>query len=116
MANKMADIAVCGCVVTTPELHKTVVEKYGVASRWKQMYLTYDMIRLAWLNEKIVNEAAEILRKYKLNVDEFDTAHDLHNVLNEKYTELFMVSRVTPNPSNAYLNLKLEYRAKSRLA
>lgn len=92
MANKMADIAICGRVITTPEVHKTAVEKLGVASIKQKMYEIGNMFKWAWINERIVKEAADIYRRYELNAYECETAHELYNVINKKYAEIFSVS------------------------
>lgn len=92
MANKMADIAVCGRVITTPEVHKTAVEKLGVASMRQKLHEISHMFKWAWRNERIVKEATDTYRKYELNANEFETAQELYNVINKKYAEIFLVS------------------------
>lgn len=92
MANKMADIAICGRVVTTPEVHRIVLEKLGVASMKDKMRNISNMFKWVWTNERIVKEATKMYRKYELNANEFETARELYNVINKKYTEIFLVS------------------------
>ncbi|XP_014470247.1 PREDICTED: putative phosphoenolpyruvate synthase isoform X3 [Dinoponera quadriceps] len=91
MANKMADIAICGRVITTPEVHKIAVEKLGVASMKQKMSDISNMFKWAWINERIVKEATNVYRKYELNANEFETARELYSVINKKYTEIFML-------------------------
>lgn len=92
MANKMADIAVCGRVVTTPEVHKTAVKKLGVAGMRQKMRDISNMFKWAWINERIVKEATNMYHKYELNANEHETAHELYNAINKKYAEIFLVS------------------------
>lgn len=92
MANKMSDLALCGRVVTTPEVHEAAIEKYGIVSKWRGMYLMYDMLKLMWTNEATVKRAIDIFHNYTLNANKFDTSHDLYSTLNKKYGELFLVS------------------------
>lgn len=93
IANKVADIALCGRVIITPELHRIVVKKHGIASTWQQMYLIYDMIKTVWINEKTVKETVDMYHKYDLNVNGIDTARNLYNLLNKKYGDLFILGK-----------------------
>lgn len=95
MANKMIDLAVCGRVVTTPEIHEAAIEKYGIASKRRNMYTTYDMLKSMWTNEATVKRTIDISNNYTLNANEFDTSHDLYGVLDKKYGEIFPVSHHT---------------------
>ncbi|KYN05755.1 putative phosphoenolpyruvate synthase, partial [Cyphomyrmex costatus] len=93
MTNKMIDVAICGRVVTTPEVHKAAIEKYGIVSKWQEMYMMYEMFITAWRNDAIVKETIDIFNKYTLDADEFDTPHDLYNTLTEKYGEIFLIGK-----------------------
>jgi len=97
MMNKMIDLAVCGRIVTTPEVHEAAIEKYGIASKWRGIYIMYDMLKSAWTNDAMVKRTLDIFNKYTLDANEFDTPHDLYNILNKKYGEIFLVSYHTPN-------------------
>jgi len=88
----MLDLAICGRVVTTPEVHKIAIEKYGVVSIWRKMYLLYDMIRVAYSNEATVKTAIDVFNKYTMDADKFDTPHDLYNIISKKYEEVYLVS------------------------
>jgi len=90
--NKMIDMAICGRVVITPEIHKTALEKYGIISRWRKMYLLFDTLRLAWRNDTMMEIVADIFSKYALNADEFDVSHNLYDVISRKYEEIFQVN------------------------
>jgi len=104
--NKMIDLAVCGRIVTTPEVHEAAIEKYGIASKWRGIYIMYDMLKSAWTNDAMVKRTLDIFNKYTLDANEFDTPHDLYNILNKKYGEIFLVSYHTPNKhSNEHLYL-----------
>lgn len=99
MANKMIDLAICGRVVTTPEIHEAAIEKYGIVSKWRSMYMLYDTLKSAWANDATVETTIDIFKNYALNANEFDTPHDLYSTLNTKYGEIFLVSYHTPNPN-----------------
>jgi len=90
--NKMIDMAICGRVVITPEIHKTALEKYGIVSRWRKMYLLFDTLRLAWGNDAMMKTVIDIFDKYTLNADEFDVSHNLYDVISRKYEEIFQVN------------------------
>jgi len=92
MMNKMIDMAICGRVVITPEIHKTALEKYGIISRWRKMYLLFDTLRLAWRNDTMMEIVVDIFNKYALNADEFDVSHNLYDVISRKYEEIFQVN------------------------
>lgn len=92
MANKMVDLALCGRVVITPEVHEAAIEKYGIASKWRKMYMAYDTLRSMWTNEATVKRTIDIFNNYILNANEFNTSHDLYGILNKKYGEIFLVS------------------------
>ncbi|XP_011867776.1 PREDICTED: uncharacterized protein LOC105561966 [Vollenhovia emeryi] len=93
MANKMLDLAICGRVVTTPKMHKTAIEKYGIMSKWQSIYMLYETFKFAWINDATVKRTLDIFNKYVLNANEFDTPHDLYNSLNNKYGEIFLLGR-----------------------
>ncbi|EFN79325.1 Probable phosphoenolpyruvate synthase [Harpegnathos saltator] len=88
---KSFDIAVCGQVVTTPEVHMTAVRKLGVAGIKQVVHEIINMFKWAWINERIVKEATKVYHKYELNANEFQTAHELYNVINKKYAEIFLL-------------------------
>lgn len=88
----MVDLAVCGRVIMTSEIHRLAIEKYGVVSRWRKIYLMYDMFKTAWMSDAIVRAATDIFNKFILNTKEFDTPRNLYNVINEKYKEIYLVS------------------------
>lgn len=46
----------------------------------KNIYLSIYL----WSVEKLVEKAADVFCKFDINVDEFNIARDLHNVLNSK--------------------------------
>ncbi|KYQ50675.1 putative phosphoenolpyruvate synthase [Trachymyrmex zeteki] len=93
MMNKMIDLAICGRVVTTSEVHKAAIEKYGIVSKWRRMYMTYEIFTTAWRNDALVKETIDIFNKYTLDANEFDTPLDLYNILNEKYGEIFLIGK-----------------------
>lgn len=103
MTNKMIDLAICGCVVTTPQVHEAAIEKYGIVSKWRSIYMLYDMFKSAWTNDAMVKRTIDTFHKYTLDANKFDTPHDLYNILNKKYGEIFLVSYYTPN-QYLYLN------------
>lgn len=92
ISNKMTDLAICGRVVMTPEIYQCAVEKYGIASRWRKIYLMYDMFKTAWMGDAIVKAATDAFNKCILNANEFDTSRNLYSIINKKYKELFRVS------------------------
>lgn len=88
----MVDLAICGRVVITSDIHRLAVEKYGIASRWRKMYSMYDMFKTAWTSNAIIKTATDIFNKCILNANEFDTSRNLYNVIHKKYKEVFLVS------------------------
>lgn len=94
MMNKMIDMAVCGRVILTPEIHKTAIEKYGIVNRWRRMYLLYDSLRLAWKNDAMMKTVNSLRDKYALHADEFDTPRSLYNTISKKYREIFQVGAI----------------------
>lgn len=104
MMNKMIDLAICGRVVTTPEVHAAAIEKYGIVNKWRRLYVMYETFITAWTNDALVKKTINIFNEYTLDANEFDTPHDLYNTLNEKYGEIFLVSYGTMNKnSNEHL-------------
>ncbi|XP_070152033.1 rifampicin phosphotransferase-like, partial [Polyergus mexicanus] len=93
IVNKMIDLALCGRVVMTPEIHQFAVEKYGVASRWRKMYLMYDMFKTAWMGDAIIKAATDVFNNCTLNANEFDTSRNLYSVINKKYKEFFRIAQ-----------------------
>lgn len=92
MDNKIVDYALCGKIIMTPEVHKIAMEKYGVISIQRIIYMTYNMFRMMFLNEKTVKRALDILHEYTVDVDQFDTSKDLYNAINKKYDQFYEVS------------------------
>lgn len=92
MENKMLDLAICGRIVMTPEVHKIAMEKYGVMSNWRKIYLLYQSIKMLYFNKATTEAAIDIFNEYTINADDFDTPLDLYNVINMKYKEIYLVS------------------------
>lgn len=92
IANKMLDVAICGRVIMTSEIHRLAVKKYGIQSGWRKMYLMYDTFKAAWMSDAIVRAATDMSNKFILNTNEFDTPRNLYNVINKKYKEIYLVS------------------------
>ncbi|XP_012537594.1 prodigiosin synthesizing transferase PigC isoform X1 [Monomorium pharaonis] len=93
MTNKMIDLAICGRVVITPQIHEAAIKKYGIVSKWRRIYMLYDMIKSAWMNDAMVKKAIDTFHKYTLDANEFDTPHELYNTLNKKYGEIFLIGK-----------------------
>ncbi|XP_018056708.1 PREDICTED: uncharacterized protein LOC108692779 isoform X2 [Atta colombica] len=93
MMNKMIDLAICGRIVTTPEVHAAAIEKYGIVSEWRRLYIMYETFITTWQNDALVKKTINIFNKYTLDANEFDTPHDLYNTLNEKYGEIFLIGK-----------------------
>ncbi|XP_077282563.1 rifampicin phosphotransferase-like isoform X1 [Temnothorax americanus] len=93
MMNKMIDLAVCGRIVTSPEMHEAAIEKYGIVSKWRSIYMLYEMLKSAWANEATVQRTIDIFNTYALDANEFDTPHDLYSTLNKKYGEIFLLGK-----------------------
>ncbi|XP_012227531.1 rifampicin phosphotransferase-like [Linepithema humile] len=93
ISNKMIDLAICGRIVMTPEVHQTAIEKYGVISTWRKIYFTCDMIRVAYANEATVKRAIDIFNKYTIDADKFDTPHDLYSAISKKYEEVYLIGK-----------------------
>jgi len=92
MLNKMIDMAICGRIVVTPEIHKMALEKYGILSMWQKIYLIFDIFRLARTNNARMEIVNDIFNKYVLNANKFDVSHDLYDVISKKYEEIFQVN------------------------
>ncbi|KAL0121697.1 hypothetical protein PUN28_006885 [Cardiocondyla obscurior] len=93
MTNKMIDLAVCGRVVTTPEMHKAAIEKYGIVSKLRGIRMFCDTFKTIWRNDVAVKKTIDIYHNYILNANDFDTPHDLYNTLNKKYGEIFLLGK-----------------------
>ncbi|EZA62576.1 Putative phosphoenolpyruvate synthase [Ooceraea biroi] len=93
MANRMIDIAICGRVVTTPEVHEMAIKKFGTVSKWRRVYLLFDTLRTAWKNDMVIKAVTDLFKEYTLNADEFDTPRNLYNAINQKYKEIFQIGR-----------------------
>lgn len=85
-------MAICGNIITTPEMYEAALEKFGTQNKRQQAYMMCKLIKSMWSVEKPVERAADALRKFDLNVDEFNTARDLYNALNNKYHIFITVS------------------------
>lgn len=93
IANKMVDVAICGRVVMTSEIHQLAVQKYGIVSGWRKMYLMYDMFKTMWMSDAIVRAATDMSNKFILNANEFDTPRNLYNDINKKYKEIYLIAQ-----------------------
>lgn len=88
----MVDLAISGRVVITSEIHRLAVEKYGIASGWRNMYLLYDIAKTAWMSDAIVKSATDIFNECIFNANEFNTPLNLYDVIHTKYKKIFQVS------------------------
>lgn len=79
----------------TPEVHKAAIEKFGVASGWRQIYSLFDLIKVVWAKNTLVKQVTNVYSKYTLDANKFNTACSLYNEINNKYEELFLVSSLS---------------------
>ncbi|KMQ84747.1 phosphoenolpyruvate synthase [Lasius niger] len=107
MFNKMIDLAICGRVITTSEIHRVAVEKYGIVSGWRKMYLTYDMLKTVCRSDAIVKAATDVFNKFVFNANEFDTPHNLYGVISKKYKDIFLIAKYhnTASTINVYYQI-----------
>lgn len=83
ISNKVLEIAICGNVILTPEVHKLACERNGVINGRKEMMLIIKAFREMWRNEEIANRAKRIVDNYNLNVEEFNDTKSLYKKINE---------------------------------
>ncbi|XP_029168725.1 uncharacterized protein LOC114938804 isoform X2 [Nylanderia fulva] len=113
MANKMTDLAICGRVITTPEIHRFAVEKYGIVSRWRKMYLIYDALKTNFKSDAILKEGIDVLNKFILNATEFDTPRSLYSAITKKCKEIFPIIKC--HQTTTMINVYNQIRAMSLL-
>lgn len=94
--NKVADIALCGEVVITPEIHRIGLERNGEATASRRFAPLYEMLTNAVSNSKVEERAKEICRGLVLKPEEFHTAYSLYNEINRKYPVYVEVSLRVP--------------------
>lgn len=92
LGNKVIDIAVCGHVVTTPELHAAAVRRNGLVSIKSKLNLFKNMIRDTWNNESIVERAKELHKNFKLDASSFIRAEHLYRHINDSLQSLLEIS------------------------
>ncbi|CAK9798813.1 Probable phosphoenolpyruvate synthase [Anthophora quadrimaculata] len=85
LLNKVADIAVCGSVVITPEIHKIACERNGEATLWRRMFMIYKMVDDAVKNSRVEKAAKELKKNLILNAEDFHTAYSLYNEINQQF-------------------------------
>ena len=83
--NKVAEIALCGEVVITPEIHRIGLERNGEATASRRIAMLYRMLMDAVWNSKVEKRAKEICADLILKPEEFHTAYSLYNEINRKY-------------------------------
>ena len=87
-SNKIVDVAVCGHVITTPEIHKQAKERNGTIDFVGWLLNLIIMIQDLWNGERKMNEAIAIFDNTKLDPDQFDTIQELYQAINESMDKL----------------------------
>ncbi|XP_012151249.2 rifampicin phosphotransferase isoform X1 [Megachile rotundata] len=89
LLNKVIDIAVNGKVVLTPELHKIVCEKNGLAAPGFQIRAIFKMAREAIQNSAIERMAKVTCKKFNLKAEDFNTAYSLYNEIVQQLEDTY---------------------------
>ncbi|XP_066587507.1 rifampicin phosphotransferase-like isoform X2 [Prorops nasuta] len=88
LSNKVVDIAVCGHIVLTPEIHQIAVERNGILSGREAFKLFIKSICDSWNNTSMLQKAYEFHRNFVLNVDECTSTHAIYENINKSITKL----------------------------
>ncbi|XP_017878509.1 uncharacterized protein LOC108624053 isoform X2 [Ceratina calcarata] len=91
LMNKISDIAVCGNVVITPEIHRIACERNGKATTFLELYGFYDMVKAAMKNSEIEETAKKCRESLVFNADDFHTAHSLYNEINQQLEKFIII-------------------------
>lgn len=87
---KISDVAVCGHVITTPEIYNQAKERNGV-SWWGTTVQTIFMITDAWKAEATLKEMENIFASMTLDANRFDNIEDLYRAIDESLIYLQLV-------------------------
>ncbi|XP_043593465.1 putative phosphoenolpyruvate synthase [Bombus pyrosoma] len=90
LLNKVADIAISGAVLVTPETLKVACDRNGVSSRLDRILLLCDMVKDAMKNSAKEKTAQKIRQNLNLNAEDFHTAYSLYNEINQHRDEYLM--------------------------
>lgn len=91
LLNKVADIAISGAVLVTPETLKVACNRNGVSSRLDRILLLCDMVKDAMKNSAKEKTAQKIRQNLNLNAEDFHTAYSLYNEINQHRNEYLTV-------------------------
>ncbi|XP_043470368.1 uncharacterized protein LOC122503758 [Leptopilina heterotoma] len=87
---KVSDVAVCGHVITTPEIYNQAKERNGV-SLWGTTIQTIFMITDAWKAEATLKEMENIFTSMTLDANRFDKIEDLYRAIDESLIYLQLI-------------------------
>ncbi|XP_076291164.1 rifampicin phosphotransferase-like isoform X2 [Lasioglossum baleicum] len=89
LISKVADMAVSGHLVITPEIHKIGLERNGDISTYLRFRKLYDMFIEALKSDASAKAAIRIRESIVLNPEDFDTAYSLYNEISKHFSEYY---------------------------
>ncbi|XP_015597464.1 uncharacterized protein LOC107268831 [Cephus cinctus] len=90
--NKTIDIAICGKILTTPEVHQYAVERNGTISVFYRIYMIYSLVCDMWHMKSTMKKAAEVHEKFNIDFDRFYTAIHLYQEITDSFENLLKVA------------------------
>ncbi|XP_043262878.1 uncharacterized protein LOC122403425 isoform X1 [Colletes gigas] len=107
ITHKMADIAVSGTVIITPEIHRIACERNSLATPRQQFTSLCRMIKEAMKNSAVEKAAKEIDQNFVLNTEHFHTAHSLYNEINDNFPVYLEVSKYHMHTSRVSISYQI---------
>ncbi|XP_076242647.1 rifampicin phosphotransferase-like isoform X2 [Calliopsis andreniformis] len=90
--NKVVDLALCGNIIITPEIHRIALERNGEAGFHRRIFLIYNMLMEMIRNSSMEKIARETCQNLILNPEDFHTAYSLYNEINQKHPEYLKIT------------------------
>ncbi|OAD52987.1 putative phosphoenolpyruvate synthase [Eufriesea mexicana] len=87
LSNKVTDLAISGSIILTPEIHKVICERNGEPVPLAKILVFYKLIKNAIMNSTVEKNAKKIRQNLTLNGEDFHSAHNLYNEINQRYEE-----------------------------
>nr|XP_033335148.1 putative phosphoenolpyruvate synthase [Megalopta genalis] len=87
LSNKVCDIALCGHIMITPEIHKVGLERNGLCSRYERCFWLWMLVKDILQNGSVEPVARQLERSITFNLENFYTAYSLYNEINKKISE-----------------------------
>lgn len=89
---KVTDVAVCGHVITTPEIYNQAKKRNGILNLLETLLQTIKMVSDTWKAEATLKEMEKLFANMKLDASHFDTIEELYRTIDNSLIQLELVS------------------------